>query len=451
MLVEHQALGLALWALCWYPMARYFARREWALPAFELICIAYGVQFGLAAFISQPYLRLAIGETYINPGDKTAVQLLSLLGAAAIQVGYYATMRMNAQHSLPKLRMWLSPQRGLVYAVVMGIIGLGLMYAPSLGLFSMEDLGGGQAFVALLRNQVNIAIVILAWLVYKVRRRRALMALLMYGLTAAATVAGVYQGTLETVLIPLVVLLTARWLFLRRIPWAACVFCLLLFLFLQPVKGSYRDVTWYQSPGEGGVAENVQLWASLGVDYWSGVINGEGATLDDGVRTSFARTDYIHLFAHTYSMTPSKVPYQQGDTYKYLVIALIPRMLWPDKPIAQQANDFFALSYGISSDEQIGLTMAGISVLIESFVNFGIPGVAAIMFLQGVIFSVLNVVLNSKDSGVGCWAIYLSLAVYFLNGIGSNTAALYGGMIQVIAVNYFLMLWARKRAAAPSQ
>lgn len=446
--LEHYVLGLALWALCWYPSARYFARGERTLPAFELICIAYGAQFALPAFIARPFLRIAMGDVSISPGDKTAVLILSLLGVGSMQLGYYVMRRGRYRRLLPTVRLPLDPRRGLIYAVVMGLAGMVILYSPLLGLLSWSELGGSQALAGLIANQVNVAIAILVWLVYAERYNRLLI-LFVYGLVAAAVLAGLSQGGMEAALIPVAAFVAARWLYLRKVPWLLCALCLICVLALQPVKGKYRTLIWSaNSGGQTSLLDNAGLWAGLAADYWGEVIKGEEAGLGEGVQATFQRVDFIHVFAHVWAMTPDAVPYQYGGTYSYLLVTLIPRAVWSDKPIAQEANDFFGLSYGISTSEQIGQTMTGVSLLIESFINFGVPGVVLIMFLQGVIFSTLNNSLNTPEAGAGSWAIYISITIYFLNGIGSNTAALFGGLIQIVIVNYLLMSWARKSRRA---
>lgn len=442
------ALGILLWALCWYPTARYFARDSKHLPAFELVCLAYAMQFAFPAFTAEPVLRIALGEININEADKVAAQLLSLVGVSTMQLGYYSLLRWRARLLIPALKLPLNPQRGLLYAILMSAAGLVLLYAPLFNFYSWSEVSTWQALISLIRNQSNVAIAILVWLVY-VKHYGQVVKLLLYALVGASASAGLIQGGLELMLIPIAVLVGAKWLYIREIPWRLCAVSILVFVFLQPAKADFRETVWYGRGEDLTSVEKGALWVELAGQYWGDSLNGTSRTYNTAMSSAFQRMDFIHLFAHAYSMTPHVVPYQWGRTYDYLLVTFIPRAVWPDKPVASQANDFFALSYGIITDEQVGQTMFGISILIESFINFGYFGVVGVMFLQGSLFAVLDRLLNSPEAGAGGRAIYLSMIVYFLNGIGSNTANLVGGLIQIIAANFVLLLWARESIKIP--
>ena len=125
-------------------------------------------------------------------------------------------------------------------------------------------------------------------------------------------------------------------------------------------------------------------------------------------------------------MTPSVVPYQYGETYSYFVVSLIPRVLWPDKPVAGSANSFFGVNYGLQTEEGAKITTFGVSILGEAYINFGWPGVALIMLFQGLILGVLQHMFGETRSGPGGQAVFLAFFVFFLNGIGSSAEILFG-------------------------
>jgi hypothetical protein len=445
-LLRH-VLGLSTWAICWYPTARYFARRSQNLPAFELICIAYAMQIALPAFQDIGELILPSGLVLLTQDAIAGALFLGLIGIASMQAGYYLLMRGRQQRLIPVIRLNLVPYRAVIYAVLMGIVGMVVTFGSLWSLFSWQELGGAQAIVGALRSQVNVAIVILVWLVY-VKGYKVLVGLLFI-LVGSAVLAGLYEAGLEAVLIPIVVLVAARWRYLGKIPWALCVVGFAVFLFLQPAKGAFRDVVWVEGRSDVSGINDAALWVQLSASYWVNIFEGQTSAAEEGVTIALNRTSLLPQFALIYSKTPGTVPYQYGMTYSYLLVAIVPRALWPDKPIAQEANDTLALAYGTILPQQVGQTMTGISVLAESYANFGGPGVVVFMFLQGLILAALGKLLSVPEAGVGGQAIYLSIMVYFLNGIGSNTAGLYGGLIQIILFNCVLLWWARRSPKLP--
>jgi hypothetical protein len=82
--------------------------------------------------------------------------------------------------------------------------------------------------------------------------------------------------------------------------------------------------------------------------------------------------------------------------------------------------------------------MTGFGHLTEAYINFGIGGVVIIMGLFGLIFAGLNLFLNHSNSYEGK-AIYLSIMVFLLNGIGSNTAGALGGLLQYLVACWVIL------------
>jgi len=65
-------------------------------------------------------------------------------------------------------------------------------------------------------------------------------------------------------------------------------------------------------------------------------------------------------------------------------------------------------------------------------------GIAVVMFLQCLIFGVVNHVYNGPRSDGGR-AIYLSLMIFLLNGIGSSTVIWFGALLQNLLANTLIL------------
>lgn len=77
-----------------------------------------------------------------------------------------------------------------------------------------------------------------------------------------------------------------------------------------------------------------------------------------------------------------------GNEMAYVWPALVPRVLWPDKPWVTKGA-WFAKHLGVASSEATATSAFAISAAGEWWWNFGAPGVAGGMFLIGMAFGVI--------------------------------------------------------------
>jgi hypothetical protein len=171
----------------------------------------------------------------------------------------------------------------------------------------------------------------------------------------------------------------------------------------------------------------------------------------EATSTATGRADFIHQVAYIHSMTPSVIPYQFGRTYSFFAVAIIPRIIWPNKPVAGNANEFYAVTYGVTTEEGAKRSTFGVSILGEAFINFGWIGIVLIMLMQGVAIGAIQHSFGGAASGAGGQAVFLAFFVYFLNGIGSSAEIMFGGILQNLVCGYLLLLWARERRVTSFQ
>ncbi len=127
---------------------------------------------------------------------------------------------------------------------------------------------------------------------------------------------------------------------------------------------------------------------------------------------------------HIIRAVPDRVPYQTGRTYAALFVAPIPRDYWPAKP---------AIGAGPFVGEHIyGLKHTGIppGLIGESFLNFGLAGVAIIPFFYGwlVRWSYEKLIPSLRTAvGAVCFAICFR---FYVAALGMDVAV---GMVQCLA------------------
>ncbi|HYR76673.1 MAG TPA: O-antigen polysaccharide polymerase Wzy [Pyrinomonadaceae bacterium] len=444
---RHTFLAIVLIEICLYPTVRYFARQETDLPTMPIFSAAFALQFAIPIFTRDATIELAQGETrLLEDSDVTAALLLAIVGICALLAGYYAFQRIPFRKAVPVAQLHLNKTKAVLCCLLLGVV-LPLLFNLR-AIIPQEYQLPLSAILTLLQNQVYVVIGVLGWLVYG-RKASKWYAVWLYALITVTALHGISTGILEEALIPIGVLFIIRWLYTQRIslPVAACVIALILFL--SPVKGEYRQQL--RSDDSSGAAEmssleRATLWITQAGDYWAETFSGARG-LVEATSSATGRADFLHQLAYTYSMTPEEVPYQYGRTYSYFAVALIPRALWPDKPLSGSANGFFAITYGLLTEEGAKTTTFGVSLVGEAFINFGWAGVVFVMLIQGLAIGVLERIFGSRKSGAGGQAVFIAFFVFFLNGIGSSAEILFGNILQNLLFGYLLLWWAREKRA----
>jgi hypothetical protein len=423
------ALAVLLFATCLFPLARWYARGAVDVPVFELIVLSYALQFSMPIY-QQPNVIIIFGQPFLlSWEDVEAVLWLTQLGVLALIGSYALSRRIPFVINLPRLDLPLAdPHKKRLFIVGAIVVGGGVSLLQSFGWFRGGTTG---AIFWLLSRQMQVAIILLAYDAFHLEKQRSSQAALLYIALAVNFVAGLITGLLENAFIPLVLVIMVYWHTRRRVPWHWLAVGAALYLVLNPVKFAYRGATWYGATTST-LAERVELWRGLAAESASRLLDRSDSDQSEAtIYASLARFDLIHKFAYVYRLTPEHIPYYRGRTYGYFVYGWVPRIIWPDKP-AVNANEIIDIDYRLKNPGSS--TNIGIGQLPEAYINFGVLGIVVVMALQGFIFAALDSSLNKKGSEGGR-AIYLSVMVFFLNGIGTAAAVLFGALFQQIAAN----------------
>jgi len=237
-------------------------------------------------------------------------------------------------------------------------------------------------------------------------------------------------GALYQFFLVFIFLMLIYWQARRRIPWAPIVALAALFAVLNPVKHSYR--TWMdRKEGDSGVLERAETFLSLTLDYYGSA--RESGLPGELAASSLGRVGHLSLFAYVVQLTPEVVPYWRGQTYKFFAASVVPRFLWPDKPVADYGNEFghrYGLLYPGNDTTSINLPW-----VTEFYANFGVAGVALGMTLVGAGFRLLTQKLGNPLTREREYVLGLTL-VFQLFYAESNLALMWGGLILTFGALY---------------
>ncbi len=112
------------------------------------------------------------------------------------------------------------------------------------------------------------------------------------------------------------------------------------------------------------------------------------------------RTDYFPIFASTVVHTPAQEPYARGETFvDNILIAMIPRALWPEKPLQMGGTRLV--------ERFTGMHFQGVSVEVsyffEFYVNFGPAGMMIGMAILGLVLGLMDYLYFTRAPNSLAW------------------------------------------------
>lgn len=389
--------------------------------------LIYGVYYGLPVFLLERFSRTYYISEIIPDHDIEKALLLSLLGIAAALVGYYGRLHHLVARVLPKFEMhweWWRIHQPAV-GVALGVVGLAayvlstsvsvpvwaqgpLSFIGDLSLLSIIYL-----FVLQLLGLCTRTGVVLLWTVMVPLR-------FLLGVSSGAT----YQG-----FVVVVVLLLAYATVRRRLPVGWLVLGFAVFLVVRAMQVPFRAMTWEEGRSALGVADRISTMGYVGLASLS-----DPAFPREAWQIGLSRASHLMTFAEVVGLTPDHVPFWYGETYSPLVWKLVPRLLYPDKPL-EVSGQLFGHRYGFLSPSDF-VTAYNVPQLIEFYANFGVLGVALGMLLLGVLYRVVQSVFVHPRMGLGAAIAWLYLGMKLLL-IESSFSMVVGGVLQALA-----FLWA---------
>lgn len=160
-----------------------------------------------------------------------------------------------------------------------------------------------------------------------------------------------------------------------------------------------------------------------------------------------ARLNQNDLVGAAVEYTPQYREHARGETFWHALIALVPRALWPDKPVVAGSMGLVTQYTGIGFD---ATTSVGLGQVLEFYINFGYPGVI-------VGFLLLGALITHIDRWAGRYLLagdWDRFAVWFLVGISAMqvggslvemTSSMAAGAVAALALERL----ARTRARPP--
>lgn len=436
-------IAVALLFLPWQDYRKWRRGSRSSLPIFAMLAFMYWLYYAIPLFL-EDHVFSTISEPVgheLTSDSITLALFMVLLGVCSLWVG----MRIGiARFMVPRaqLSMELTKPK-LNYVRIVLVVG---------SLLSLTDTplqlagAGGRQLVGIMVTVIPILAFAILFRNYIRGQSSVLDKILILGFLIVRLVAGLSSGWLGVSASILVICGAVYLMELRRIPRAAAIIVVLFTLFFQFGKEEFRQTYWQggdqvtEEVEQGGRVERVSFWIQSSLTKWDESLSDPtGNAFRRAIGPSVSRFSLLNQSANVIDLTPSVVPYQYGRLYSYMAITWIPRFVWPDKPSMSEANQYYQVAYGLSSEEDLSRVSISVGLLTEGFMNFGWAGVVGIMLLAGIFFDFYQKTFLSNTSGALMTAIGVILLPQFLS-VESQMAQYVGGIVQEVAVTLIVML-----------
>ena len=428
------AMAFLMLLLPWWSYQQWRESGSQGLPLFAAATLIYWLYFSLQLFWGD---RGAIDWRHrrnVSDAAVTEAMLLVAFGVAFLWLGTRSTLgRRMAFTRFPEIS--LTPWN-ILY--VQGVAIAGTVMSRYQNLTSAGGEGLRQVIMILEGTSSMAAVLILVWRVLDGKAAR-FEKILLVGILGSRVVLGVSSGWVGSTA---GLGLSCGFLYLfkhRRLPLAFFACVLPYVLFFQAGKLEFRRVFWHDQV-EASAIEKSQFWVDASLKAWQQALEDpSGRRLGYLLSSSLSRTSLLTQAANVLEQTPAVVPYQNGRLYSYLLVALIPRYLWPEKPSMNDANRFYQVAYGLTRERDLNNVSIAVGSLTEGYINFGWLGTAMVMFFIGMLLDFWNETFLSRSAG----ALALGIGVAMLPqlvAVETQMAQYVSGILQNVILTVMVFI-----------
>ena len=426
------AVGAVLLSLV--PLLIWIRSADGSVPIFPLVCFSYGNYTGFGA-ITQPNQITILSKRYVLDWEYIdKALLLSFFGLVLMESVFFSVRRFMSRTTY-NVDLPIDPAKRL--NLIFYLVGSAMLVSF---LFTMGWIPWG-GHIQIIQGFLLIAVILAASFYYRGNMRGPSIQIVLGLLLFYVCSTGLATGMLETVFVPILAIFVVRFTWLRRFPVIFSLLGLIVLGMVNSSKMDYRQRVWINAEAKS-YAESMVVWADILRNFNPKTFFlGESGLEFAPWRQSLARTSVIDRIAWVCSNTPERIPYLKGESYLPFLYAPVPRILWPNKPILSEALTNIDAIYDLAVvNSQGNLTAAvGVSYIGEGYANFGVLGVGVVMMLQGLILAVVDAIYN-RPSSEGGVAIFMGVAMYMINGVGSSAINLYGILFQSLTVSSCALL-----------
>jgi hypothetical protein len=215
----------------------------------------------------------------------------------------------------------------------------------------------------------------------------------------------------------------------------AAVMGLAMFLSYFQNRTDIRDAVW----GGASIEKRVEVSLDMFKDFsWFDATDpGQLRSLDARLNQNF----FVGLAAQR--IQDGDVDYLYGRSIWQGLMALVPRIAWPDKPVFAGSPQIVAEMTGLFLNEQ---TSFGVGNVMEFQINFGMPGVIGGFLLLGWLIGLLDrkAAIAELHGDLGSVILFFLPAVALIQPNGSIVEMAGGAAASLVAAYGWRWIWNRR-------
>ena len=225
----------------------------------------------------------------------------------------------------------------------------------------------------------------------------------------------------------------------KKIPWKTMILAFILMFPLFNSRMDYRmeaHERWYGIGGAEklGIFELIGKGSSIVLDVYSKSFTFEDMSQDVQKQASSRFENISYLGQAVYMVKNNNKELKLGETFWWVIITPIPRVIFPWKPVNNHATQL-AEEYGTKG---IGSKAAmNFPMLVEYFINFSFLGMVFFSLLQGMAYKYLFKKISFGQGDINL-LIFINLFWYLVR-VEANTTLIFGGILQTLIMWWLIM------------
>ena len=343
-------------------------------PILPLISIYFFSTYTLSFFIS----RKDFFYQNFHPGILTKSFFILTLGLSSLFIGYILSGKYFSLRKIELFYFNFSNIKKKIFVLCIFLILLFFVYYINANKFLLSF-----TLLQQLKEPLTLFVLglILSMIIKKDVKSIFLHAMLILLLLTIFFVE-ISQGSIVFIFSAMVFLFSIYYVFIRKISVLTIFSVILLGIFMHSIKYEIRNFIWHK--------DNLGTFDKIYITKNVILKNLSLNKLKDNFSSEINKDRLFHSINSlniVSKLTPDKVSFFHGESYKTIYTKFIPRFIWNKKPLDEQGN-FWGHRYLVLNPEDKS-TSWNFPVLNEFYANFGMTGVFFGMFFLGFLIKLL--------------------------------------------------------------